>query len=228
MYKLAVTLLFLFVYNCVLAQSDVVYGGFFPEMAISHNISDNYAVTLKVESQHGQFYDDESRETDYSYFHDRTDLQGFLSRKLGTFVKVAVGYQYRLEETDPNNHRSIQQIAVIQRLFGLRLGHRLRLDQTFFENEKNQYRIRYRLSSEIPLQGTNLDVSEYYFITSDEIIYGVQADEDDLENRFTVAIGNLVSKKIKVELGLDYRTDRIIKAGNRQRIWLKFGAFLTI
>ncbi|MEQ8924755.1 MAG: DUF2490 domain-containing protein [Fulvivirga sp.] len=228
MHRISITIIFLFWCTGVLAQSEVVYGGFFPEMAISKNLNTNYTATFKLESQHGQFYDDESTDTNYDYFHDRTDLQGFLSRNLGAFVKVAVGYQYRLEETDPNNHRSIQQIAVIQRLFGLRLGHRLRLDQTFFENEKNQYRIRYRLSSEIPLQGTNLDVSEYYFIASEEIIYGVQADEDDIENRFTMAIGNLVSKKIKMELGLDYRTDRIISPGDRQRIWLKFGAFLTL
>ncbi|QSE96746.1 DUF2490 domain-containing protein [Fulvivirga lutea] len=228
MHRLAITLIFLMWCSGVLAQSDVVYGGYFPEMAFSKNINSNYSATFKVETQIGQFYDDESINTDYSYFHDRTDLQGFISRQLGSLVKIAVGYQYRFEDTDPNNHRSIQQIAFIQRLFGLRLGHRFRLDQTFFENEKNQYRVRYRIASEIPLQGTNLDVSEYYFITSEEIIYGVQGKDDDLENRFTMAIGKLVSKQIKVELGLDYRTDRIITAGERQRIWLKFGAFLTL
>lgn len=212
-----------------LAQNQVFYTGFFPEAAVTGSVSEQLQLTFKVESQHGSYDTRQSEGERWEYFHDRTDLQGFLALKLNPFWKVSGGYQYRLEGGGgANSHRSIQQVAYVQRLLRSRLGHRLRADQTYHPTEATEFRLRYRLSVEIPLIGQSLDPGEFYLLLSDELIYSYQEGESEIENRLAGSLGHYFSKKAKLEAGLDYRTDRYIAEGFRQRLWLKVGAYVSI
>lgn len=211
------------------AQDNVFYSGFFPEAAVTGSVSDQVQLTFKVESQHGSY---DARQTEgerWEYFHDRTDLQGFVALKVNPFWKVSGGYQYRLEGGNGvNTHRSIQQVAYVQRLRRTRLGHRLRADQTYHPTEATEFRLRYRPSLEIPLSGESLDPGEFYLLLSNEVIYSFQEGDSEMENRLVSSLGHYFGKQAKLEAGLDYRTDRYIAEGFRQRLWLKVGAYVNI
>ena len=212
-----------------LAQENVFFTGFFPEAALSGSVSDRVQLTLKVESQH-RGYDNRATEGErWEYFHYQTDLQGFVALSLNPFWKVSGGYQYRLAGGNgANTHRSIQQAAYVQRLLRSRLGHRLRTDQTYHPTEATEFRVRYRLSIEIPLAGQSLDPGEFYLLLSDEVIYGYQEDSGEIENRLVGSLGHYFSKQAKLEAGLDYRTDRYIAEGFRTRLWFKVGGYFSL
>lgn len=210
------------------AQSRHLFtSGLFPEAQLSYNINKDYYVTHKVESQHGMF-DAQRLNQELAYSHTLTDLQTFIGKKINPFVKVDLGYQYRIEEGE-NTHRSIQQVAILQRSNFFRIGHRVRADQTYFDEETLLLRIRYRYAVQVPLQGRELDPGEKYLTLSNEVIYMNQDSEDDIENRFVAALGFFVSDKTKYEVGLDYRTDDyLVEDRFRSRLWLKFGVYLSL
>lgn len=222
--KYLVWLLFTLIGSQLGAQ-QVFYGGFFPEVGITKGIGKSVHAALKVESQHGLYDNRERTGSRAAYFHDRTDLQGFVGFKVSPLIKLDAGYHYRIQGADVNYHRIIQQLSVVQRLSRLNIGHRVRTDQNFIPKERIQYRIRYRQAIELPLQGTTLDPGEYYLIGSLEGIYSWQDGQSELENRAACSLGRSLSTSAKVEAGLDYRTDRFIAPGFRQRLWMKVGWF---
>ena len=212
-----------------MAQERVFYAGFFPEAALTGSVSERWQLTFKVESQHGSYDEREEDGERWEYFHDRTDLQGFVALKINPFWKVSGGYQYRLEGGEGvNSHRSIQQVAYVQQLRRVRLGHRLRTDQTYLPDEATEVRLRYRLSVELPLAGESVDPGEFYLLLSDELIGSYQANAGEVENRLVGSLGHYFGKQAKLEGGLDYRTDRYVAEGFRQRLWFKVGAYLSI
>lgn len=219
--------LFLLLSIVTKAQEHRTILGFFPEASLSYKISDQYSITHKVESQHGLF-DTQNLNKEFRYAHSLTDLQSFIGRRLSPFVKVDLGYQYRLQEGE-NTHRPIQQVSILQRGTSFRIGHRIRIDETFFKNAPLLFRARYRLKGQIPLQGQSLDAGENYLAISNELIYMIQSSEDDLENRLAAAYGFYFDDKNKLEIGLDYRTDDyLVDDQFRHRIWFKFGYYKTL
>jgi hypothetical protein len=209
------------------AQSDRFVFGFFPEASLKYNISKNYSITHKVESQHGLF-DSNNLNEKLEYEHSLTDLQTFIGRRITPFMKVDIGYQYRLEEGE-NTNRTIQQVSLLQRASYYRIGHRVRIDQTFFSDAPLLFRARYRIKGQIPLEGRELDPGENYLSISNELIYMIQNIEDDLENRLTAALGFYFDDKNKFEVGLDYRTDDyLVEDRFRHRLWFKFGYYKSL
>lgn len=219
---------FVFIIRDVQAQNNLVSAGIFPEMSLSYKLNKLYSVTHKVESQHGLFDNQSKLNEELRYAHVLTDLQTFVGRRINPYIKVDVGYQYRIEEGE-NTHRPIQQISILQRASKYRLSHRIRTDQTFFKEAAMLFRARYLIKGQIPLQGIELDPGEQYLIVSNELIYMNQSGSDDLENRFVVSLGFYYNDKNKLEIGLDYRTDDYLVADRfRHRLWLKFGYYKSI
>jgi hypothetical protein len=209
------------------AQSNRFIFGFFPEASLKYNISENYSITHKIESQHGLF-DSNNLNEELDYEHSLTDLQSFIGRRISPFLKADIGYQYRLEEGE-NTHRTIQQISILQRASYYRIGHRIRIDQTYFKDAPLLFRARYRIKGQVPLQGRELDPGENYLSISNELIYMIQSSEDDLENRLTAALGFYFDDKNKFEIGLDYRTDDyLVEDRFRHRLWFKFGYYKSL
>ncbi|MGM0634592.1 MAG: DUF2490 domain-containing protein [Bacteroidota bacterium] len=205
-------------------QENRFSSGFFPEASLSYGIFESYSITHKVESQHGMF-DDQRLNNELEYEHTLTDLQTFFGKRISPFVKIDVGYQYRINEGE-NTNRSIQQVSILQRNEVFRTGHRIRLDQTFYNENPILWRFRYRYKAQIPLQGRNLDPNEKYLMLSNEVIYMNQSGEDDIENRLCAALGFYFDDKNKFEIGLDYRTDDyLVKDRFRTRLWFKIGYY---
>ena len=168
----------------------------------------------------------ENAEMEFDFI--RTDLQGFIDYRISPLSRFALGYQYRILDVGNNSHRIIQQFSVIQILSGLRLSHRVRADQTFFRQRNTEFRIRYRINAEFPLQGRSIDNKEFYLIISAEPIFSVQGSETDIEGRLVGSVGYLFNRNNKLQLGPDYRIDRLLTEGLRQQIWLKIGWYLSI
>ncbi len=202
--------------------------GFFPEAQLSWSPVKNLKLTAKIESQHGMVANSSETPTDWGYYHDRTDFQGFVGTSLNPFISIAGGYQYRWDGGGENSHRSIQQISLVKRKVRYRLGHRLRTDQTFLPTDSPEFRLRYRLVAEIPLSGNRIDPGEYYLIASNEPLFGIQGETFKIENRLVCSLGHNFNKNQKLEAGLDYRTDDFLDGGLRQRLWFKVGWFVNI
>lgn len=228
-YSFSFVLFFVFlVSEIAFAQKSHLFtSGLFPEAQLSYNINKDFYVTHKIESQHGMF-DAQRLNQELAYSHTLTDLQTFVGKKINPFVKIDLGYQYRIENGE-NTHRSIQQVAFLQRSNFFRIGHRIRTDQTYFDEESLLLRVRYRYALQMPLQGRSLDPGEKYMTLSNEVIYMNQDSEDDLENRLVASLGFFVDDKTKYEVGLDYRTDDyLVEDRFRSRLWLKFGVYLSL
>lgn len=210
------------------ASAQEVYGGLMPEFGLTLPISGNFSQTYKIENQHLMFQDG-TAENGFQYEYERTDLQFFLNYKFAGNWKATAGYQLRIEERWNTHHRTIQQIATSSRIRGLRLAHRVRLDQTMERSEPFVFRTRYRAALEIPLNGEKIDRKEFYVVVSDEPIYSIDSElTSELENRLVVTLGHFFDNGNKLELSLDHRTDRFFDNGIRQRIWLKIGWFLNV
>lgn len=209
------------------AQNTRVYAGFFPEMGLNIPLTEKFKYIAKIESQHGLFTDDATNENELSYFHNQTDLQSFVEYKVTSRIKTAVGYQHRLED-GKNSHRSIQQLTWLNQFRVFRLGSRLRADQKFSPSISPEYRLRYRASTDIPLQGEKLDNGEKYFLLSNEVIFVLQGGESSIENRVVAGIGHFFNRTKKLELSIDYRTDQYFPNVNRHRIWCKISFYWNL
>ncbi len=219
---LVIILLFL---SAPRVRAQSFQAGISPEVAISYRWTDRLKQTVKIESMHEFFHTEPSM---WNYSYDQTDLQVFLEGRLNPFIRIAGGYQFRLEGEGENSHRTIQQVAFLRKGTGFRLGHRLRTDQTFYPSETLEWRLRYRLSAEISLEGQSLDAGEFYLLLSGEPIFSWQNSVSDLETRLKTSLGYLINNSNKVEAGLDYRLDRWLENSVRQRLWVKVGWFYSI
>ncbi|WP_339718062.1 DUF2490 domain-containing protein [Cyclobacterium amurskyense] len=211
----------------LMAQGTVRMFGFFPEFQIGIKATEKLKIIGKIESQHGMAEKFEGKDLDVGYFHNLTDFQGFLGTKVNPFIDIAAGYQYRVNSRGDNSHRTIQQISILQLPGNYKIGHRIRADQTYAPFEKNDYRLRYRISFELPIEGKSLDPGEFYLVFSDEVLYSYQAGESSVENRVVASLGHLSKEKQKFQAGIDYRTDRFFDPDLRHRTWFKFGWYLN-
>ncbi|MEM8508462.1 MAG: DUF2490 domain-containing protein [Bacteroidota bacterium] len=203
------------------AQNVNTYG-FLPTVNVNAKLPKDWFTNLKIESRQEIYQDD----FDYSYL--RTDLLFVAGKKLGFSTKLAVGYQVIFENQGGVNHRFIQQIHNLKKYRTFILNHRFQADQTFSSNEDTEYRIRYRLSTEIPLNGQTLDANELYLKVSNEYLNAVQHSEYDLEIRVAVFVGYVFSPKTKLEIGFDNRVDAFIDDRLRNRFWLGLNIFQSL
>lgn len=101
-------------------------------------------------------------------------------------------------------------------------------DQTFEKNENTEFRLRYRISSEIPLEGQSIDVNEFYLKINNEYLNSLQGVDYDLEVRGVVLLGYSVSALNDVEIGIDYRLDSFVSGNPRNRTWLSINFFHSL
>jgi hypothetical protein len=201
-------------------QSEELSLGVKPELTFGYKLFENLEFKGKIESKHSTYFQSSEKSGTWSHRYNSTDFQLFAAVPLHPLWKFAAGYQYQNDGDRENNNRTIQQISFVQPSVGYRLGYRLRTDQTFYKDQKTQFRVRYRLSVELPLHGLTVDPGEYYLVFSDELLYEIQESDSDLENRFALSVGHYFQSKNSLELGVDYRTDRYLIEGFRQRLWL--------
>ena len=147
-----------------------------------------------------------------------SDQSLIVAKKVGLSSKLAAGYLLRIRGTEIFQ-RSIQQFSVVQRLSSMRLAHRFAADQTFGGGDPTEWRLRYRLGTELPLNGQEADPKELYLKINNEYLGSWQGSDSDLEIRLVPVLGYLFTDKNKLEFGLDYRIDSFLANEARQRFW---------
>lgn len=202
------------------AQSSFQYG-IIPSINIIKKFPKNWSANFKAESRQSIY----NQELKYDYL--LTDFSLVVTKRIAPNTSVGGGYLLRAEDGE-FEHRAIQQISFSKKYSGFRMAHRVMTDQTFAKNSKPELRLRYRISSEIPLEGQSLDVKEFYLKINNEYLNSWQGHEYDLEIRGVALLGYSVSSVNDLEIGIDYRLDSFIDGDPRNRIWLSINFFHSL
>jgi hypothetical protein len=210
-----------------LAQSEYEIG-FLPEFNFGTSFSKVWSLDAEVaarfESLSGSFGENN---TATSVYFDLVDVTTVFNRTVGVDAKVGFGYLARFRDEE-GIHRLIQQYAFTNPYYGFRIGHRFRVDETFAPNETVETRLRYRVSSDISLNGEYIDPKELYLKVGNEYVYSFQGSDTDLEIRMVPTLGYYLDDDHKIEVGIDYRIDSFINTTIDHRIWLNVGYYLNL
>jgi hypothetical protein len=204
-------------------EKNVFFTGIFPELSLTKKVSQLNKLNFKIENQE-VIFDNRDLDMNPQFTHYRTDLMLFLDRSLRPGVSIGLGLFHRFQENEDGN-RIIQQLAILQRMRNLRINHRMRTDQTFTKNNDFEVRFRYRFSLEIPLEGAEVDPTEFYLVLSEEPIFSLKGGEFEIENRTAIALGKFFNNQEKLEWAVDYRTDGFVQEGFRTRLWAKISYY---
>lgn len=190
-----------------------------PVINLNKDFPKDWSVNIKAESSLVLFISTSAMPLTASYEYKKTELSIIGARKIGIHSSIAGGYLIGVTGEQVSN-RFIQQFSLVNRLPGMKMAHRFSSDQTFARAEEPEIRFRYRLTSEIPLQGQILDVKELFLKAGNEYLNMFQAGTYDLEIRLATFVGYYLSPSNKIEFGIDYRIDSFINSPPRNRLWL--------
>lgn len=221
--------LFLIILLCVsdfLWAKDSETGlGVVPELSLSYKFG-YYKLSSKVESFQGFYEKINSNET-WNYAYEQTDMQLFVGRSLNPFSSLALGYQYGIGSGDKNTHRIIQQYAYAITPGAIKWAHRIRADQTFYQDDPMKFRFRYRFSFELPLQGQSVDYNEFYFVSTNELLYALQDSKQEYEYRLAFLSGYFFGNNNKLQFGAEYRV-KATDSSNKQNVWIRLRYIFNI
>ncbi len=208
------------------AQSSYQFG-VLPSINVNKKLPQNFKLNCKLSSRHllkkGFF----EKPSDFKYQYLLTDFAVLAARKVGFHKSLALGYLIRLKE-GKTVHRSIQQFIITKSYTGVKLSHRITSDQTYEAEERTSFRLRYRLSSAIALQGHAVDSKEFYLKLNNEYLNFWQSKSYDLEIRILALLGYQFTDQKKVELGLDYRINSFIANSSENRFWISINWYQVL
>lgn len=212
--------------NTACAQSTYLIGGL-PSININKKLKNDWYLNTKIESRQLLQSGDFNGNIYEQYKYGLTDLSFITAKKVGLNSRIAGGYLVRFEDGELS-HRLIQQYIIVQKMSGYRLAHRFLSDQTFSNRENPEFRIRYRITSEIPLNGASVDPGEFYLKINNEYLNSLQGSEYDLEIRLVPLLGYDFTDFFKVETGLDYRVNSFLNNNTRHSFWMVLSFFIEI
>lgn len=154
------------------------------------------------------------------------DLEQLLLRSGLTFkpknanIKFTLGYgNVTSGAYGPDKSTSSESRIYQEALFPVRFGnrfhtnHRFRFEQRFVDNQDLRTRYRYNLFLNIPLNKAEMDKNTFYLALYNELFINGQRNigngntvEIFDRNRFYVAIGYMIKKELKVQLGIMNQT----------------------
>lgn len=203
----------------ILYSQSVYEGGVMPKLNFNGSINKLWNINVKAESKmilsQGTF----SGPGNNGFEHNRTEIAIAGERATSYNTSLAAGYLLRLHAQKPV-HRFFQQYSWIKQFGALTLGHRLSTDQTFKTGAANEYRLRYRLSTALPLSGEQIDRDETYLKVSNEYLGSWENQAYGLEIRFLAAAGRDMGGDEKVEAGLAYRAGSVFQQTSAHEFWL--------
>lgn len=197
--------------------------GTIPQISTNFKVGDYMKVNTKLENRFILYQNPLGDQTGRSRY-ERSDLEVILTGRKGALINFGAGYLIRRNARDGSfTHRAIQQFSTSGTLGGLLLAHRFRTDQTFDQEKPVKYRLRYRLSMEVPLNGQQVDYKEFYLKFNNEYLGALEDSKGNLEIRFLSALGFNSTEKDQIEIGLDYRIESLIQDAPEHLLWLNLG-----
>lgn len=215
--QLLVFFVFIFALN-MFSQADTNLG-FLPKVVLSKKINEVSKWVNSIE-QRTIFYDEEIQ-----FSHNLLDISSIYSLKIGQNQSLNFGYILRFRDSE-TIHRTFQHYNFLETYNALKVGHRFALEQFYQTEKQTTFRTRYRVSLEKPLNGERVDVKEFYLKLGNEYLYDFA--EKDLEVRVTPYLGYQVSKKDKVEFGIDYRVGNFLNNATENNFWFRTTWYISI
>lgn len=210
----------------LIAQSSYQLGTL-PSVNVNQKLKNEWSINMKVEArqiyQKGVF----SEHVDPEFNYQLTDISCIGAKKLGFNSRIGAGYLIRFREGEIV-HRVIQQFTYTKKYDRFKLSHRVMTDQTFSSSRAPDFRLRYRISTEIPLSGASTDPREFYLKINNEYLNNVQQLEYGLEIRIIPMLGFSINKHNKLEFGLDYRINSFIDQPANNNFWLAVNWFIEL
>jgi len=174
-------------------------------LTFNKSFSENYKANFSLKSRYFLYQD-----ASFSYDTRQLDLAHFSTFKIGFNYSASLGFQYRersVIDNGPDEIRLTQQVNYKSNIATLRVGHRFRLEERFFE-KLTVFRLRYRLAIDRPLQGQKLDTGEGYLIGTAETVSSFGQNINTTHDiRFSALLGWQISKTTKLQGGLEYRME---------------------
>lgn len=216
-----------FLFNTAFGQNKLEKG-LLPSLNINDNLKNNFSVNYRIESRYLSEESSFKNRSQKKYEYILTDFSVILAKKIGLHSRISGGYLLRFKEGEEIIKRYIQQLSSTNLFSNYNVAHRFVTDQTFSKNEAAQYRFRYRVSAEIPLNGFSLNNKEFYFRLNNEYLNSLQNNRYDLEIRLVPLLGYAMNEKDKIELGLDYRVNSFLKDTGQHTIWTCIILFIAL
>ncbi|WP_299623422.1 DUF2490 domain-containing protein [uncultured Tenacibaculum sp.] len=200
----------------VFAQSTFS-AGLLPKVVTSFKVSPNIKWANGIESR-TFIYDEE-----FKFSHSLVDVSSIFSLKTRMNNKLNFGFIFRFKEGKVE-YRSLQHYNIIQRLEHLQLGHRFAFEQ-FYDDIIN-LRGRYRVTLQKALNGDKIDVYEWYMKFSNEYLW--QFNDETLEIRLSPNLGYRLSKKNKIEIGVEYRASDFTRTIDKNQLWTRCTMYISL
>jgi len=173
--------------------------------ALNHKVSSNYKINFAARSRY-YLYQSEN----FNFENKQLDFVHFSTLNLDYNHSISLGIQYRIRESidgGSNELRLTQQFNYTKKNQALRFGHRIRFEQRILD-ALTILRTRYRFALDFPLNGEKLDVGESYIVTSMEALLSKSKKiKPELDHRTATQIGWLISKSLKLQVGIEYRLE---------------------
>lgn len=201
-----------------LSSQSVFQFGTLPVINFNIGLANGWEVNTKWETRQILSTSVDGERLGRGFDFSLSDQAIVLAKKVGLNSKIGAGYLLRFRAGEIIN-RSIQQFSVVQRLPSLRLAHRVASDQTFTPGDPMEFRLRYRIGTELALNGQAADAQELYLKLNNEYLGSWQGVDFDLEVRLVPVLGYKFTDRNKLELGLDMRFDSLLEDELRQRWW---------
>lgn len=156
------------------------------------------------------------------------NLESLVSFDLNPNINLAGAFLYRFRDPFTGGGTELrpwQQITLIHRLNQYRLRNRLRLESRWVKSSNAEdynynLRVRYRFSTDFPLEGERLDDKEFYLNLSTEVLLTPTTDRPFYfwESRTYAGLGYRLNNRFRLEPALDFRTRRVNDLGARRHI----------
>ncbi|APY08147.1 hypothetical protein BWZ20_07465 [Winogradskyella sp. J14-2] len=212
------------VHNTLFSQSNFEGLGE-SSFAVNADLSSIYKVNFAIRSRYYLY-----QYEDFNFENRQLDFVHFSTLNLDYNHSVSLGIQYRIRESidgGSNELRLTQQFNYTKKQEAIRFGHRLRFEQRILE-DLTILRSRYRFALDFPLNGEKLDIGEAYFVGSMEgLLSNSKNEKPEIDHRTTAHLGWLVSKPLKLQLGMEYRFEAL-NLKTEQRLFLLTSAILKI
>lgn len=200
--------------------------GLLPSLNISNGLGSNWKINTRIETRQQLLSSVGGPDTGLDYKNVLTDIAVVAVRKWRLNQTFGGGYQIRFRDGEIV-HRLIQQYTLVNGHRRWRVGHRLSADQTFARGGLPEYRLRYRLTLQVPLSGDSVDPKEFYIKLNNEYLNSWEPGSYDLELRITAFIGYEFDANNKLEVGTDSRLKSFLDGGSDFRNWAIASYFLA-
>jgi Protein of unknown function (DUF2490) len=218
--------LFLILSSNIYAQSTYQFG-VLPSINLNKNLTKGWGLNFKWESRQSIAVGEFGAQPEAGFDYILSDFALFITKKVGLNNSIAGGYQLRARDHEII-HRTALQFAILKKYDAFRLSHRFSTDQTFAQQSPTELRLRYRLATEFPLNGTSVDPHEFYFKLNNEYLNSFEGESYDLELRLVPMLGYGFTENNKLELGLDYRINSFLDDPPRQIAWLSINWYFKM